>query len=298
MRKRILSLILAVIFVFGSIVAEPGFARAAARMTDDQWKQSLTGSAGVLEGKSVIISIFISDKNTSWPAKAKKKANRKVKAAGTYIKSQAKKYGKQAELITDIYKYEDICYSYKTKMKLTDSDRSQNNLYAKVSRFIDKKIDLTAIREKYDTDSIGFLFHINKSGISSTLVHYVEDGSENFYECSSLFSKYEGQAEGASTYAHEILHLFGARDLYEKCLTDRITSSFVKYVERKFPNDIMYSTYTMSGKQLLYRIKNDISRVTAYFLGWKKSIPEKKKYALPAMEHKGCFTDGTSLKNK
>lgn len=290
---------LLLVFILGmvfSLCKNESVLRAAEVSSDAEWKKNLTGSAGVLEGKSVLISIYIEDPVTRWSEKDKNEASKKVMCASRYIKKQAKKYGKDVTIIADRKKYKDICYDHQTRLKIKDSNKSHMKLYKEMKKFIEDQVDVTAIRGKYGTDSIGFLFHVNKSGLSSTMVHYIQDGTKYFYECSTLFSRYEKKPEGASTYAHEILHLFGARDLYERSLPDGILSSFVRYVERKFPNDIMYSTYTMSGKQLKYRIKNEISRITAYFLGWRESIPERKKYALPDMgENKGCFSDGTDL---
>ncbi len=287
----IVMLVLICVTSIGRVLVS-GEANAASRIPKEEWKKSETGSAGVLEGKSVLVSIFVDDKDSKWTESAKKKANRKLLVSGRYIEKQAKRYGKKVDLITDIYKNTDLCYEYQTKMNVTDTDRKQDKLYRKIHKYIDTTLPITELREKYGTDSIGFVLHMNKSGVSSAAVHYVED-TKYFYECATLFSKFEGVQEGAATYAHEILHLFGARDLYNESLSDGITFSFVKYVAKKHPNDIMFSTYTMSGKQLTYKIKNEVSRVTAYYLGWKKKIPEKKKY--PLMRHKkGCFSEGTA----
>ncbi len=272
------------------LVSEEAY--AATRVSKEEWKRSETGSAGVLEGKSVIISIFVDDKNSKWTKSAKKKVNRKLTVSERYIEKQAKRYGKKVDLVTDIYKNPDLCYSYQIKMNLDDSAKKQDKLFRKIHTYIDKKLPLDQIRETYDTDSIGFALHISKSGVSSTAVHYVED-KKCFYECATLFDQFEGVPEGAATYAHEILHLYGARDLYNESLSDGITFSFVKYIAKRHPNDIMFSTYTISGKQLTYKIKNEISRVTAYYLGWKKKIPERKKYPLMRGK-KGCFSEGTT----
>ena len=69
----------------------------------------------------------------------------------------------------------------------------------------------------------------------------------------------------------------------------------VRHIEKKFPKEIMYSTYDQKGRMLKYKITNDISRITAYFLGWKASVPEVKKYALPKLKEKGCFYEWTSF---
>lgn len=309
MRVKLISTVVAVMLVIESLgrwaagessceafFASPVHAEAASGGQNRQWKKKPTGSAGVLEGKSVVISIFINDGSSKWTSRAKKRVNRKMNVAAKYIGGQAEKYGKNVELVTDIFKNQGLAYTFTTKMKVNDSNQKQDKLYKKVVKYINQNIDLDGIRSEYRTDSIGFFLHINKTGVSSTLVHFAEEGEESFYECSSVFTKCGGQEEGASTYAHELLHQFGARDLYETSLPDGITKSFVTHMERKFPNDIMFSTYTPDGKQLKYRIKNEISRVTAYFLGWKKSIPEQKTYPLAKMKQKGCFSDGTSWK--
>lgn len=262
---------------------------------DEQWKKNVTGSAGVLENKSVLINIFISDKKAKWSVKSRREANKKVSLACQYLKKEGKKYKKNVELISDPNQNEDLAYEYKCPFIIKDSMKNQNRLYKKVTAYIQKNIDLTAIRTKYETDSIGFLLHVNKSGVSSTQIHYMQDKTKTFFECSTLFSKYERKPEGAATYAHEILHLFGARDLYCSSPVDGLSKAYIKHILKRFPNDIMFSTYTSKGKTLKYRITNEISRNTAYFLGWKKDIPERKKYAIPKMKAQGCFSIDTSL---
>lgn len=297
-RKRFLALCLAAVLLASILPVRTEVARAEeppGRMSESEWKKLPTGSAGVLEGRSVLISIFVNDKVSKWTKKAKKEANKKVRSASAYIRRQAKKYGKTVSLVADIEKYKDISYSFQVNQKVSDSIRSQDKLYRKIMKFVGKNIDVNGLRSRYKTDSIGFLFHLNKSGTSSTLVHYAEESTEFFYECATLFSKYGKQAEGASTYAHEILHLFGARDLYERSLADGITASLVRHIEKKFPKEIMYSTYDRKGRMLKYKITNQISRITAYFLGWKDSVPEVKKYALPKLKEKGCFYEWTSI---
>ncbi len=290
MKRKILGYIICM-FLLGISIGIP--VKAAGTMSSTQWKKSPTGSAGVLEGKSVIVNIFVEDKESKWSEKDKKSVNRKLVASGKFMGKQAKRYGKKAKVVTDIRTHTSLCYTYKTKMKITDKEKHLDKLYRKVCHYIETKIPLDDIRREYGTDSVGFVIHMNKSGVSSTVVHYMGEQA-NFYECAMIFRKFHGEEESASTYAHEMLHLFAARDLYAESLEDGITFPFVKYVAKKFSNDIMFSTYTMSGKQLRYRITNEVSRVTAYYLGWKKKIPELKKYALMRGSKRGCFSDGTS----
>ncbi|MGN1206096.1 MAG: hypothetical protein ACI4SQ_03795 [Eubacterium sp.] len=292
MKRKILFIMLLACFLFG-MTTQP-IANLHAAKTMSEWKKQKTGSAGVLTGKNVLVSIFVEDADSKWSEKQKKEANRKLKVAAAFIEAQGKKYKKNVTLIADSYANPELQYEIKTKLKLEDSEKKLNRFTKQMQTRIEQFVKMDEIREKYGTDSIGFLLFVNKSGVSSTAVHYVEDGTKNFYEMSALFSCYEKESEGAATYAHEILHLFGARDLYMTSITDGISSALVRYIGKKYPNDIMFSTFTKNGKTLKYKIVNQVDRVTAFYLGWKNTIPEKKKFALSGNNPKGCFTDGTT----
>lgn len=266
----------------------------AAQTEQREWEKRATGSAGVLEGRSVLISIFVDDATSRWGVKDQREVNKKLRHVTGYIRKQSRRYGKQAELVADFEKHKDLAYRYSVSMNVKDDSKSQDKIYRKCVSFIRSKVDVEKIRSRYQTDSIGFLLHFDKYGLSSTQVHYAESDSSTFYECSSLFSKYKKQAETAAMYAHEILHLFGARDLYERSILDGISGELVRHIEKRFPNDIMYSTYARDGRQFRYRITNEISRVTAYFLGWRKNVPEVKRYQLPRLEQTGCFVEATA----
>lgn len=295
MKRKILSIILLINLILGSVYPQMKMAvNAKAAKTTAEWKTKKTGSAGVLVGRSVLVSIFVDDADSKWTEKQKKEANRKLKAAAAFIESEGKRYHKKITLIADSYENSDLQYEMNTKQKLNDSEKKLNAFSKQMQKMLERDIDVTELREKYATDSVGFLLFINKSGVSSTMVHYMEEGKKNFYEICALFSKYEKEPEGAATYAHEILHLFGARDLYMTSTTDGISSALVRYIRKKYPNDIMFTTFTKSGKTLKYKIVNQVDRVTAYYLGWKTKIPEKQRFALFGGNPKGCFTDGTS----
>ena len=83
------------------------------------------------------------------------------------------------------------------------------------------------------------------------MVHYAADGSNFYHEYSCLY-RYdvyagEGESESPATYAHEILHLFGAPDLYEGSSDDFVDDALIAYVEETYPDEIMNSTYNDDG---------------------------------------------------
>mgnify|MGYP000113932697 CR=1 FL=1 len=90
----------------------------------------------------------------------------------------------------------------------------------------------------YGARHIAFLFFLPISGTSFTMAHYADDGDSFYYEYSCLYKTdayTDGEAESPATYAHEILHLFGAPDLYEAAATLTSTRPLVSYVPTPTP---------------------------------------------------------------
>ena len=82
------------------------------------------------------------------------------------------------------------------------------------------------------------------------MAHYADDGDSFYYEYSCLYKTdayTDGEAESPATYAHEILHLFGAPDLYEGSSDPYVDEALVSYVADTYPGDIMLSTYEDDG---------------------------------------------------
>ena len=72
-RKSFTALLLVFVLFAGMLSAETGGVRAEVipeRISESEWKKLPTGSAGVLEGRSVLISIFVNDKVSKWTKKA------------------------------------------------------------------------------------------------------------------------------------------------------------------------------------------------------------------------------------
>ena len=77
--------------------------------------------------------------------------------------------------------------------------------------------------------------------------------------------------ESPAVYAHEIMHLFGAHDLYEEA---EFTSEVTSYVKQTYPMEIMYRVTDEQGNSYDEKIINTISPITAYHLGWIDELEE------------------------
>ena len=98
------------------------------------------------------------------------------------------------------------------------------------------------------------------------MAHYADDGDSFYYEYSCLYKTdayTDGEAESPATYAHEILHLFGAPDLYEGSSDPYVDEALVSYVADTYPGDIMLSTYEDDGSSRFDAITKEISPLTA-----------------------------------
>ena len=79
----------------------------------------------------------------------------------------------------------------------------------------------------------------------------------------------KGTEEEPAVYAHEILHIFGAHDLYRG---EEYSRAVTDYIAANYPDEIMRS---VAGEG---RISEQISRITAYHLGWIDEIPETESF--------------------
>ena len=115
------------------------------------------------------------------------------------------------------------------------------------------------IKKEFKGNQVVIIFHVNKKGTSYNLT-YSEGINPIYYaERVVMFYKYEnGVPTYAASYAHEILHSFGAGELYFPYDSSEERREIAK---RYFPNDVMF--------RVDYKINNrTIGEYTAYRIGW------------------------------
>ncbi|HEY6563264.1 MAG TPA: hypothetical protein VIY86_02100, partial [Pirellulaceae bacterium] len=128
---------------------------------------------------------------------------------------------------------------------------------------------LASLRREFNADELLVCFHVNQPALSYNLAYYDEVRPEYLVERMICFSQYpDGRFTSAATYAHEILHLFGAGDLYFPYDTGETRK---RDATRWFPSDIML------------RVDYDIDRLrvgpfTAFRIGWRSSLDPQWKH--------------------
>lgn len=249
------------------------------------------GSAKVLEGDNVLVSVFVDINGDKWTEDEKKYCKDSLEEAVTWIEKEGKTYGKQLHFIYDMNTESDLLY-YQTIDFTVESDTEDTNQYEYYrynKSWIHKNLDIESIKEKYGTDSIGYLFFLKDEGTSYTYSHYLEDENYNKEEMCTIYlgdSSNYGLYENPATYAHEILHLYGALDLYNGTCPEEIN----EYVISTYPCEIMLSTYYETLIQSEHTGVKMISPITAYMLGWTDDIDELSLFPEMEREEEACIS--------
>lgn len=249
-----------------------------------QLKEGSLGSAGYLRGDVLLVSLYINDRNTSWNADQEENVRKYLTVACDFLEEEAADYGQELNFVYDVEEYPDLRY------RADFSGRAETDMSGQFTRWlyrwIDDNVPVADLQKSYGTDNVGFLALVADEGGAYTQVYYIEDSERYFNEISVLFYYFAylhtTDREVPAVYAHEILHQFGAIDLYED--SPDFSPENIAYVAETYPDDIMYSDYTEDGRLNYDSINLSISPVTAYYLGWLDELPERDRESLTEYE--------------
>lgn len=215
------------------------------------------GSAKYLEGTNLIYSIFVDTPDAKWTPEAKQDVLGKLKIAEEYIETSARDYRKKVDLVLDFEENTDLTGNGKIFFSVKDGKDYEERLDKEIAKWLTYKVSYEDLMEKYEAKGIAMIVFVNHKGSPYAICY---DGVDNPSESLVMFAD-----EAPSTYAHEILHLFGAHDLYEDA---EYTADVCEYIRTAYPMEIMYTIRDSKGKENDSVIENMISPVTAYHLGW------------------------------
>ncbi len=231
------------------------------------------GSAVTLFGKVYVLSIFISE-DGKWGAEAKNQAYQKLYQAQNWLTLQAKRYGiSNLSFENGNFGLEkDIIVSpISTDIKKVDWTYSvlTNVGYTSPLQFYD-----WFLKNKSHCSSCICLIFANKNGRSFAVPFKPDvDKKKYFVEGAMIFQNYDsGNETAAATIAHEILHLYGAFDLYQH--PSARTNDVEAYAKKLFPNDIML--------RVSYNINElVVDKLTAYLVGFSQESESWFDYFRP-----------------
>lgn len=249
------------------------------------------GSAKELAGRTVVVSIFANDNTTSWDEgdeQAKYNTLYNVGMAADWISNQAAKYGCNAEFIYNWQENSDLYYEGNINGDLANEG---DDMDSSSWEYIASNIDSDAIAQNYGADNMIYMIYLNTpqdhSITSSTRFYY--EGMEYPYEICYMYTMLEGYEEGPAGYAHEMLHTFGAPDLYAAdTYGDNygVTEELVQSYTNSNSNDIMFTVYdTTSGTFNYDQISNEFTEIDAYYVGLTDRSSEAEAWGLEPSQH-------------
>ncbi len=236
------------------------------------------GSAGDINGTTIVITLFVSDVEYGWSVKNNEdieridNVNEYLSIAGDYLEEQVSNYGGEAEFITDFITHEDLAYYVRVdrNMENVEFERDYDANDEVMWSNIDEYIDVDYLKEKYQADNAVFLAvfntDVNNPAITCTRNWY--PGMESDSEIVFLYYIDYGMVNPPAVYAHEILHTFSAPDLYTTNPEFGITQGTIIGIQNKYPNDIMLTCSDLRTGDYVYdRITNEITEITASYIG-------------------------------
>lgn len=259
------------------------------RITDapepDVPERSILGSATKLSEKTVIVSIFANDSTTSWDFENRadmdmvNTMHRYLGNATSWIAKQCRAYDTTAEFVYDWKKNPDLYYTY--DFGQTRLVRPDGGGYYTQEDYILANIDSEGLKKKYDANNIIYIFYFN-TGTDNTVNSWcISDQSDCYTEIVNVFIRddYSGGTYimPASSMAHEILHCFGAYDLYYA--SEEIPQAYVDHLQKTGSRDIMY-TVGLGGA-----ITQKFTELDAYYVGLTDSCDEVETWGLARSRH-------------
>lgn len=252
------------------------------------------GTCGEIEGTTLLVSVFLNDSETSWDSNPSviNDALKYTGIATDWISESVASYGCSSEFIYDWNEYPDLYYEGSVDVNMVNMSDNPDYVDDTAWKFIDENIDSKALLEKYNADNIGYMLYLNtpkSNHLTSCTRNYYEDMVYP-YEICYIYMFFDNQEEAPAGIAHEILHAFGAPDLYLEDTDGEnygVSKQLVKELENTRSNDIMYTTYDAKKGITYYdKVSNDFTDVDAYYVGIIDSCDFVSEWNLKPSQHR------------
>ena len=223
------------------------------------------GSANVLSGKVYTLSCFISDPSEDWTYDEKLQMLNKLTEATQWISKQAQKNGVSVS-------FEGGNFGLQKDIKIdkiergTSSGKERVDWISVVLKAVGYKNSLEFqqwVQSKTPCKNAQVIIFAKGKGNGYAMAFSSDMNKELYFvEGAILYEKYwTGMELASSSLAHEILHLYGAWDLYK---TFQQTQDREEKARQMFANSVMLRTS--------YDINElNIDEVSAWLIGWNNS---------------------------
>ena len=234
------------------------------------------GSAGNIDGTTVIVSIFADEQSTKWDMTSSEDLNtmndtiESLQIATDFLVEGVAEYNKKAKFIYDWSKYPDLKYTASFQ-----EDLIRDGVYSIEANYIERNIDGEALKKKYRADNIIYMFFFNTDYSNTENSGTYSYWPNNLHiELINIYVRYKNRfVDYPALYAHEILHTFGAPDIY--CANQVITQEYVDYCKEIDTDDIMYVIRSFGST-----IFEEFTELDAYYVGLIDKSSDVQKFNL------------------
>ena len=227
------------------------------------------GSAAYLEDCNLLYSLFVDTPENCFTEQDREQALQQLGIACDYIEEQAAAYGKEAALLYDFSQNEDLSGTAEISFEAAEGEEFAEALDEEIAGWKQTLVSYGELQERYQASGIAMIVWIKGEGTSYAIVF---DGTDSPLESVVLFSK-----DPPAAYAHEILHAFGAPDLYYE--DTGIPQEFVDHCSQTGCNDIMF---TVNAGET---IDSDFTPLDAYYVGIGARPAEADEWGLGPSEY-------------
>ena len=251
------------------------------------------GTAKELDGNIAVVSLFANDHDTSWNSDSSEDQEmeetiyKNLSIATDYLENKCKEYGRDVNFIFDWNEYPELAYNVSVDANYEDIDNNGEYVDYAMWESIQNEVPTKTVLEKTNATQIIYMAYFNTPdtcSITSCTRNYYE-GMPYPFEICYMFMKSDGEVEPPACFAHEMLHTFGAVDLYSASEYG-VTQEYVDYVESTGLNDIMrVCEDPQTGYYNYEAINNEITDITAYYVGLTDSSETVDEWGFEQSQH-------------
>lgn len=274
------------------------FERIFKKQYDLSFSMGEHGTAGIAEGNTVLVSVFVTADGMAWDetedAELIEQQRENIAVAAEWLTEQAELYGKEFTFVYDWEEDAQLRYYAELKRSMLYIGGNINDGYNYLWDYINNEIPSQQLVDRYEAANIVYLVFYNTDN-GNCIPPFTEDTNfspESSYDIVMLPTVYSEGIQHLSppVIAHEILHTFGAPDLYRTGTYVNqygMNSEFMQYCEENYANEIMLHTYDKEQLMMYFGyIPMEITEVTAYYIGWLDEMPEiLDEYGLHYSQH-------------
>lgn len=231
------------------------------------------GNCGTLTRNPTLVVLFVDDAESGWnDTLIQHFQNVQIAKAVEWMEQQAAKYGVPLDIQTKFY-HGALDNGGKVYYPDTVAHKPDESDYDLLESVVGNMGEGTGdqfyakMRRENGGEDVMFLCMVNKDGLSYARGH--ADPYAQILEYAVVYARdtdvpatdalHQKTHNRASVVAHELLHLFGAEEMYEPAGRNAIA-------KEKYLKDVMLWTES-------FIVRNEITEFTAYCIGWTDTIP-------------------------